>query len=881
MILKTIKIYLLFKKQASAVVLFSMLGIFSFAQNKIIPAAADTFPVTQNLGEVVVTASRVSERLLSAPVSTSKLTGEQIAQTASPSFFEAIGNMKGVHMITPSLGFKIINTRGFSNTTNVRFVQMIDNIDNQSPHIGAPIGNSLCPGDIDIDNVEIIQGVATALYGMNATNGLVNFKTKDPFTTQGFTIRQQIGVNHISDPDGETPHLFNETNARWAKAFSSKLAFKINAGLTQGYDWIANNKYDLSSSLNAGVGFNGGPSNPAYDPINGYGNESSDQKNISLKDGKTYTVARTGYWEKDVTDYHLKNWKGDASVYYRPTVNSEISYTYRTAFLNTIYQRSNRFRLENYLLQQNIFQFKNPYLQLRAYVNSENTGDSYNLRSMAENIDAFGSGTTNNTTQWFNNYTTAFNNAYTAGSNAAAAHALARAAADAQAKRLQPGTAAFNNALQKLQEINNWDSGAALHVKANLIHTEGNIDIGKLLHSKYNIQIGGDYRDYIIVPDGNYFVNPANAGGNINYTSSGFFIHASQNFFHEKLMLSAALRMVNNKYFDTKYNPRLTAVYALSKAHFIRFSYQNGYRFPSIFEGYSNINSGGVKRIGGLRVMSESKHVFENSWFKSSITAFQNAVKADLNNGMAQTAAIQKEAGLLKKNTYTYLKPEQMHSFEIGYRGTFFHNSLFIDFDCYYNFYSNFIAQVETSVPHLGSGSSADANWPADSLYNKANQDRYRLWTNSKTVVNNYGAELELKYTMNKHYLITGNVSYQTLKRTDQNDGLEDGFNTPTWISNLSLSGVNVYKNLSFNINCKYLSSYIYQSFLTNMSLPSPAVFNVDAQIKYMFVKPFIEIKIGATNILNQYYRSILDGPQIGGYYYTTLTYTLPSSSHK
>lgn len=117
--------------------------------------------------------------------------------------------MKGVHLIVPSMGFKVINTRGFSNTTNVRFVQMIDNIDNQSPHIGAPIANALCPSDLDIDNVEIIQGVASAMYGMNATNGLANFKTKDPYTAQGFSIQQQVGVNHIGDPTNVSCNIYN------------------------------------------------------------------------------------------------------------------------------------------------------------------------------------------------------------------------------------------------------------------------------------------------------------------------------------------------------------------------------------------------------------------------------------------------------------------------------------------------------------------------------------------------------------------------------------------------------------------------------------------------------------------------------------------------
>src|SRR3954462_11860229 len=108
----------------------------------------DTSHKVHVLQEIVISASRLQEKQLTAPVSISKLSNSQIQQTASPGFFDAIGSMKGVHMIVPSMGFKIINTRGFSNTTNVRFVQMIDNIDNQSPHIGAPIASALSPGDL-------------------------------------------------------------------------------------------------------------------------------------------------------------------------------------------------------------------------------------------------------------------------------------------------------------------------------------------------------------------------------------------------------------------------------------------------------------------------------------------------------------------------------------------------------------------------------------------------------------------------------------------------------------------------------------------------------------------------------------------------------------
>ena len=151
----------------------------------------------QSLDEVVISASRTTESIMKSPVSIETVNSIYFKKSASPSFFDALENVKGVQMLTPSLGFKIINTRGFANTTNVRFTQMVDGIDNQAPHIGAPIGNAMGPSDLDIERVEIIPGTASALYGLNAINGLANFITKDPFTNTGITFQQKTGVNHV------------------------------------------------------------------------------------------------------------------------------------------------------------------------------------------------------------------------------------------------------------------------------------------------------------------------------------------------------------------------------------------------------------------------------------------------------------------------------------------------------------------------------------------------------------------------------------------------------------------------------------------------------------------------------------------------------------
>ena len=274
---------------------------------------ADTLK-SQILNEVVVSASRVKESYLKSTTSIELLTLKQIQQSAALSYFDAIDNLKGVQLITPSLGFKVYNARGFTNTTNVRFVQLVDGIDNQAPHIGSPIASGMGPTDLDIRQVEMIPGVASALYGMNPLNGLVNLLTLNPFESEGFRFQQKTGVNHLSSPiiDLKT---FSETSLRYAKKLSEKWAFKVNFGYQKGYDWIANSTLDLNPTANTSVNLLG-KDNIGADYVNSYGNESSNRRTITLG-GKRYVVARTGYFDEEVTDYSINNLKADFSLNYR------------------------------------------------------------------------------------------------------------------------------------------------------------------------------------------------------------------------------------------------------------------------------------------------------------------------------------------------------------------------------------------------------------------------------------------------------------------------------------------------------------------------------------------------------------------------------------
>jgi iron complex outermembrane receptor protein len=212
---------------------------------------------------------------------------------------------------------------------------------------------------------------------------------------------------------------------------------------------------------------------------------------------KSYVVARTGYYEKQV-GLSLQNVKADAGLYFK-FLNSS-SCTWDIALLDT-YTSVLTASVQNYFIQQHGLQFQSRSVMAKLYFNNENTGKSYNLRSVAENIDR----NFKPDNQWYADYTSAFNSATASGASVALSHQQARAAADEG--RYAPGTQAFKNTLNELSTINNWDSGAALRVKASFIQGEIQFNLTEQWLEKwrknagFEILTGISQRTYIIVPE--------------------------------------------------------------------------------------------------------------------------------------------------------------------------------------------------------------------------------------------------------------------------------------------------------------------------------------------------------------------------------------------
>jgi iron complex outermembrane recepter protein len=402
--------------------------------------------------------------------------------------------------------------------------------------------------------------------------------------------------------------------------------------------------------------------------------------------------------------------------------------------------------------------------------------------------------------------------------------------------------------------------------------------------------IGGDARIYEIIPDGNNFVDfsrpiaerntltkEGNFGNNVYYKKYGAFMQVTKTLFDDKLKLFGSLRVDYNPEFDPQFTPRLAAVYTAKQRHNFRFTYQQGYRFPALFEALSYVNNGRVKRVGSLSYINEGLGYLENSYTQASVINFNAAVSAQGNTD----AAALTNRNLLVVANLPKARPEKINSFEVGYKAVVLQNKLIIDVDAYRNQYDGFLGQVQVYVPKgetVGSDAAVlamldrnrDATNATATTAASKGQDRYRVYTNAKNTYVNFGSALGVTYNFYKKYTVAGNVNFNKMKNSSTNDIFVTGFNTPQWTTNLSFGNREVVKNIGFNVVWRWQDSFLWESPLVTGAVDSYNT--IDAQVSYRLPKQHTQLKVGGANIFNQRYIQYAGGPTIGALYYAAIT---------
>ncbi len=818
------------------------------------------------LSELVVTASRKSEELSKVPVTVETLHSSDLKQIPVTSFYDAIAILKGVNTINSSIAFTVYNTRGFQHPTNLRFVQLVDGADNSSPELGLPIANTIGPGELDIQSVELIPGASSAIYGLSASNGLLNLITKDPFIHQGLSVSLKTGINNINSPSKDKYDIgassYNNVAIRYAKAWNDKLAFKVNFGYLKGQDWASGDFNDYRDWNGNGLNDR---SDPGYDGANIYGDEDGATNTLTLG-GIPTKVSRTGYTERELTDYDTELLHADATVAYKPTENSTIAYTYRIGEVDNIFTRGNKLKFKNFVVQQHVLSIRTPDLSFKSYYNKENSGDSYNIRYLADAIN--NAAKTN--AQWNEDFTAAFDHAVANGQTREQAFQTARTEADDI--RILPGTAQFGNTASALKKDGSWETGARFLAKGFLWHNELIYDLSRYTKSIADLQFGGDYRYAEVNSDGTYYRDQEQTVYSYKY---GAFLQAARDL-DEKLRIVGSVRLDKARDLDAQFTERVGLIFTPNKRNNFHLSYQNGYRLPSFEEGYSYVPTGQGIGLGGLRSNSEPENIVRNSYNYASvlqfITDYTTNLSALLAGGTpleaAQVQALVNTKDALQVATFDYLKPEQNRTIELSYKGSYLDDKLYVDLNIYGTQYNDFIRPFVVIKPN--SGVADNAAGASDILQN--NIKAYETYSNIATAVYVYGTSLGFDYNLYKEYVVSGNFSYINLDwgNTSQ-DALSNGFNTPKFNFNLSLANPVLYRNLGFRVLYKWTSKTDWR---TDFSIGKvPAWHSLDAQVSYRIPQMEAVAALGGTNILNKYYTQYIGGPSIGGFYYISLTF--------
>ena len=872
--------------------------------------AIDLTPATTLGQEVVIAATRTPQRILESPVSIERMNAQDIRNTATPVYYDAIANLKGVDLITSSLTFRTPSTRGFNGSGNLRFNQLIDGIDNQAPGLNFAVGSIVGPTSLDVDNMELLQGASSALYGSGGMNGTLLINSKNPFKYQGLSYEIKQGMMHV-DGRERTISPYYDWALRWSRKVSERFAFKISSQFIHANDWQAQDYRNLQRNNVFGSLKAGDRSlDPNYDGVNVFGDEASANLGafgiagytqvragvlaatgntvdinpavstlpanasiaqinavvgafpaplqptvfqgalfwVASRSYNAVNVSRTGYEEKYLVDYDTYNLKLNGGVNYKISNNIEASLLAYWGTGTTVYTGADRYAIKNLKMGQYKLEFKGRNWFLRAYTIQENSGDAYTATTAAIFINR----AWKTDADWFGQYTANYSALKAQGIPDIQAHNTARVAADAG--RFLPGTSQYNTAFQNAKSTTIGKGGAKFFDRTDMYHYEGQLNLTEYVKFAEAL-VGVSFRQFRLNSHGTIF---ADTSGVIPINEFGSYLQLQRWFINEHLKLTVSGRYDKNENFEGRFTPRATALVKIVKDNNLRFSYQQAYRFPSTQDQYINLLTGGVNRLIGMGQVFRSFFQFDTKPAKTaeSIVAYRNSVAAGTPNPT-----------LLVNAAYPDLKPETVNSYEVGYRGLVTKRLLF-DAYLYFSKYNDFIARVA-----VGRGQSASSN-PAvefQELASPFTTSNYSFVLNSPTSVKAIGWGISGDLEFGHGYHLSANVSGDKLH--DIPAGFISFFNTPKVRYNIGLSNDKLYKNVGFNILWRWQDEVLWQG--TFGTGPIPSYGTLDAQVTCKLKNSKSQIKIGASNLLNKYYRSAFGNPDVGGLYYVGFGHNL------
>lgn len=267
---------------------YSRSALLSFA----VAAALGQVPATvaaQALEEIVVTARKTEETLMSAPVAVSAFTARTIEE-------KGLTSIDDVARFTPGLSF----SQAFGRTTDRPVIRGQSNV-LAGVQFGVESGAAYFvdgvyfPGDIQgidlnsLERIEVIRGPQSALYGRNTYSGAINFITRQPSEDVEARVRASMAEF------GEQDFSFSVGSSFFDDKFGAKL-------FARSFDYDGQHKNTLTgktvgdeSTRSLGLSLNWQPMEDLAIVANGFYREDDDGPLALFLTGASLNNCKPGY----------------------------------------------------------------------------------------------------------------------------------------------------------------------------------------------------------------------------------------------------------------------------------------------------------------------------------------------------------------------------------------------------------------------------------------------------------------------------------------------------------------------------------------------------------------------------------------------------------
>ena len=177
------------------------------------------------LGDIVVTAQRRAQNLLTVPLSISASTGQQLQN-------QGIKEITSLQFTTPGflpqngVGYVQVYIRGIGNNQFVGTGPSVTTYIDDVPRIFSSQVNSFA----DVERVEVLKGAQGGLYGYNSTGGVINIITRQPgnkfaadatvsYGTRGTFDGKVYVIGGMDENEAIVPNvsIFDPKSSKWSE----------------------------------------------------------------------------------------------------------------------------------------------------------------------------------------------------------------------------------------------------------------------------------------------------------------------------------------------------------------------------------------------------------------------------------------------------------------------------------------------------------------------------------------------------------------------------------------------------------------------------------------------------------------------------------------